>query len=97
MSEELIRQGPITQILSQEIVICPECKGSGVLKQVSKTGEVVYHRGKVVTKTCEACLGAGRMGKIMKAEYYTLPQMAEIQPKDERNFVDRMLDKILRK
>ncbi len=94
MQENPQIQGPLVQVLSQEIVICPQCKGSGTMKQVTKTGEPVIRHGNYVTQTCNVCLGAGRMGKVVKAEYYTLPQMAEVKPEQKRSFVDRVLDKM---
>lgn len=48
-----------------KIVICPDCQGCGKLSHYDRDRE----RNKIVTETCELCLGSGRVNRRVITEY----------------------------
>ena len=91
MSEE--NNGYFERIVSQDITICPNCKGSGALRATNPNGTPRLHMGKPIVQTCPVCLGDGRMGRIVKEEYYRMPG-TEMNGGEPRTLLQKIVDRL---
>ena len=78
------------KILEKNIIICPNCNGSGAVKMTDKKRQPVVRGGKLVTQTCDFCYGYGRMGRVLKECLFRLPD-ATPPEEPKKNIFSRFL------
>ena len=79
------------KIITQDIVICPNCKGSGYLKAVYTDGSVKLRMGKPITEICAVCRGDGKVGHIVREQFFPMPgTVAPPEPTGIRKLLNKL-------
>lgn len=66
----------------RKIVVCPECKGTGLEYQRNSNGSVAVSHGQPLTQTCSVCEGERCVLMQITTEYFRLtPQILDEEKK----------------
>lgn len=70
---------------TNEVVVCPECNGSGKSYAFDSSGRPLIHGGKAVIATCPVCDGQRVLIKKTTVEYYAVSQQVFSEANKEKN------------
>lgn len=62
----------------REVVVCPQCKGLGLIPMIDNTGRQLFRKGMPQTEPCPSCNGDRVLLKQVTTEYFLLtPNIVE--------------------